>query len=133
MATQITGADELRRRLRKAGATILPFIAPVVEQLAQEIRTAGLMTAPIGETGDIVGSSYVEASTVSKGEEMSARAKTGYHSQHAAYKHEGYHFGKGQVANPSKWFEHAAAGREQGFADAVGSAIRDGLQKLAVK
>lgn len=127
MATQIQGADELRARLKRAGPLILEHLAAPIAAEAQAIHLAALPHAPSDE-GNLAASSFVAAPEINP-KRMSITATTGYEAEHAAYVHEGYHYGR-KVAAPPKWLEKAANGRESKFAADVGDAIRNGLAKL---
>lgn len=121
---QIKGADELRRDLKRAGEAILPFIAPVLEQRAQHIRSLGIATAP-KDTGALLISSFVDS--VVDRRALTALASTGYEAPHAPYVHEGVHYGR--QLHPPKWLEHAADGQAETLASEVGDAIMDALAK----
>lgn len=120
---QIKGADELRRRLMRAGDTLLPSIAAAVEQQARAIQARALETVPVDE-GTLAASAFVE--TRVDGPNVSAT--TGYAAPYAAFVHEGMHNGT-HIAAP-KWLERAAAAQESSFAAGVAVGVKDGLQKL---
>ena len=126
MATLITGASELRRKLKALGPAILKDIAPVARAEAASILAAAQVNVPVDE-GELALSAFTsDEANEKKGRVM---ASAGYEAAHAAYAHEGFHYGK-KVSAPPKWLERAADGREQGFADAVGKAIRTALARL---
>jgi hypothetical protein len=137
---QITGADELRRRLKIAGALILDHIEPAVFESAAALHIDAGASVPL-DTGDLAQSAFVGGPEIDP-EKMRVMATVGYGGEfklskklgayYAIYVHEGFHFGK-KRGNPPKWLERAAKGREVGFAKEIGDAIRAGLAKLGTK
>lgn len=125
MAAIIKGADELRRKLRKLGVDALPALGAPLLAKAEQIRAVAVATAPKGETGELAGSSFVSGPDLDK-THMSATVTTGFEADHAAYAHEGYHFGR-KVENPPKFLERAAAGHEAALAEDIGGALMSAL------
>lgn len=128
MATLIVGAEELRKKVRGFGPEILREIGPTIAMEAVDIRNTAQMTVPRGETNELASSAFVDGVEIDD-RTLSATATAGYEAEHAAYAHEGYHYGR-KLAVPPKWLEHAADGREHAFAQVIGDAIREALPKI---
>lgn len=127
MAAQIQGANELKARLRRAGPSVLHALTAPIFREAADISIAALGSVPTDE-GELAASAFVAPPEVNE-KRMSVTGTVGYEAEHAAYVHEGYHYGR-KVATPPKWFERAASGREQRFAQDIGDAIRSELARL---
>jgi hypothetical protein len=128
MAELIQGAEELKRALKGIGPNILGEIAPEIRSYAEGLGSASLASVPV-DSGNLAASFFTDGAQVHK---ETVTATTGYASKHAAYEHEGFHFGR-KVAAPPKWLEKTADDFEGAFAEFVGDAIRDALPRVAGK
>lgn len=126
MAAELHGADELRKRIKRAGPEILEAIGPVLVGTASQILTFAQVDVP-SDSGGLAASAFTDGPEI-KGTRVSASC--GYTADHAPYAHEGFHYGR-KAKTPPKWLEKAANGREQKLADEVGRAIRSTLERIA--
>jgi hypothetical protein len=118
---------ELRKRLNQLGAAVLPDVAPVVGQAASRVGTAALFGVPQG-TGALAASAFHDGPEIDP-DAKSVTATTGYSAEHAAYVHEGHHYGR-KVKAPSKWLEQVSDQLDADeFAKQVARALWDSIAK----
>lgn len=127
MSITIKGDKELIARLKRAGASLLPEIAPDVANQAARVMVSASAGIP-RDSGDLASSQFVDGAEVNTSK-LSVTATAGYTAPHAAFVHEGFHFGKKKKVAP-KWLERAADDVAQGFASAISAAITAGLSRL---
>lgn len=117
---------DIVRRLRGASDVALSFARQAVLREAAGIDIAAASAVPT-ESGDLAGSRFVDSEVV-PGERVTATV--GYESEHAAFVHEGFHYGREKSAKP-KWLEQTANSAKSYFAGSVAKAFRSALKQIA--
>lgn len=125
MATRIHGAAAVRRKLRGLAPQVLADLQEPVRDFAATIAAEAQIAVPRG-SGELAKSDFVDSEVDRRN--LVTTATTGYAAPHAAYVHEGVHYGR-QTEQPPKWLEQALDNKESLFAGFVGDAIRDALTK----
>lgn len=127
MATvRIHGYDKLKRQFEKAGGSLLAELGPSVTGTALALGMVAQATVPRG-SGELA-ASYFVADAQEREDKKTTTATVGYDAKHAAFAHEGLHYGRKLELAP-KWLEHAA----DQFRGAFKKAIREGVQKALRK
>jgi hypothetical protein len=127
---RVEGLDQLRRRLKGADQILLDALQPTIGGAALSLGMVAQANVPAA-SGELAASFFVDGAQMNEARK-SVTATVGYTSPHAAFEHEGFHYGR-KVSNPPKWLERAADGFRAAFRSAVKSAVKTAIQRLSAK